>query len=577
MTLGKIGSMKIREDNQPSRDSATAFSEYLRLIWRKRYFVLIPLVLSGLIAIVGVRFLRPVYMSASVISMEDKSYLSEEVASIVSTEERRAAIDEETLAKLTGEVKSSVFLDRLIEQLGLANNPGLVAAAERERTTKYPHLSARELVHRRLRALIVNKVEVTLAGPAMFRIACYDYSTEACYRLADAIANLIIESHQSKRLEGLKRASEFSDEQLQIYKTRLEDSETRLEELQSRITRLALESNPVGESTRKFAEEFGGEANLRSAETLKEQLDIDVRELDGIVSKTRERLMSIVGRVPDDERMRNDPEVRKLALGLNSLRETHLRLTLGARGAKTEDITRNEDATKETENSLQRRLALVVDVVFQDVDSDVRPLVVEYHLQRAILRSYEGQRSRLVAYINSFKQNLDVTPQLEADVEKLTEEVKTNRELYQTFLMAKTSAQVSEAAQSTNLGPTIELLEKASRPLLPVKPDKNNIILLALVFGAAIGVAGIVVSEYADASFRTVEDIERALGLKVLGAVPVVSERAGWNRAKNKRQRVIWTGAVLIVVVASIVGFYVYGRVAARQAIRIDTVQSIDE
>jgi len=42
------------------------------------------------------------------------------------------------------------------------------------------------------------------------------------------------------------------------------------------------------------------------------------------------------------------------------------------------------------------------------------------------------------------------------------------------------------------------------------KPNKTNIILLALIFGAAIGVAGIVVSEYADASFRSVEDIEKA-------------------------------------------------------------------
>ena len=569
--------MKVRQENEPSRDTATAFSEYLRVIWRKRYFVLIPLVLSGVISIVGVRFLKPVYMSSSVILMEDKSYLSQEVASIVSTEDRRAAIDEDTLAKLAGEAKSSVFLDQLIDRLGLANNPGVVAAAEGERKTKYPHLSTQELVYRRLRAMIVNKMEVTLAGPAMFRIACYDYNTEACYRLADAIANLIIESHQKKRLEGLQRASEFSDEQLQIYKTRLEDSEGRLEQLQSQITRLALEGNPVGESTRQFAEEFGGEANLRSAETLKEQLDIDVGELDGGVSKTRDRLLNLIGHVPDDDRMRNDPEVRKLALTLNSLRETQLRLSLGARTMGAEDLAKNKDAAAETESSLQRRLALVADVVFPDIDSDIRPLVVEYHLQRAILRSYEGERSRLVAYINSFKQKRDVAPQLEAEVEKLTEEVKSNRELYQTFLMAKTSAQVSEAAQSTNLGPTIELLEKASRPLLPAKPNKNNIILLALIFGATIGVAGIVVSEYADASFRTVEDIERVLGLKVLGAVPVVSDRAGWNQAKNKRQRVIWTGAVLIVVVASLVGFYVYGKIAERQAMHIDTAQPIDE
>jgi uncharacterized protein involved in exopolysaccharide biosynthesis len=275
--------------------------------------------------------------------------------------------------------------------------------------------------------------------------------------------------------------------------------------------------------------------------------------------------------------MRNDPEVRKLVLNLNSLRETQLRLSLSSKTIKSEDLTRSEAAVEEVENNIRRRLTVVADVAFQDVNVDLLPLTVEYHLQRAILQSYENQRARLVAYISSFKQKLDVTPQLEAQVERLTEEVKNNRELYQTFLMAKTSAQVSEAAETTNLGPTIEILEKASRPLLPVKPDKTNIILLALIFGGAIGVAGIVVSEYADASFRTVEDIERVLELKVLGAVPLVDGRIAWNQAKEKRQRAIWIGAAAIVVVGSLVAFYVYGRVTARQAIPVDTTQVVDE
>lgn len=568
--------MKVRDENQQARDAASGFSEYFRVLWRKRYFVLVPVVLSGMISVVGVRFLKPVYMSASVILMEDKSYLNQEVTSIVSVEDRRAAIDEETLLKLTGQVTSSVFLDELIDQLGLASNPNVIAAARRDKSEKYPHVSTDELVRRRLRGLIANKLEVSLAGPGMFRIACYDFSTDACYMLADAVANLIVESNQRKRLEGLKRASEFSDEQLKIYKTRLEESEARLEELQGRITKLAVESNLVGESSR-YGEEVGGESNLRAAETLREQLDIRVNELDAVVSRTRERLVGLIGRVPDDDRMRSDPQIRKIALNLNSLRETQLRLSLASRGLRSDDLTRSEEAVTLAEDNLRRRLAVVADNVFPDVGADLRPLTVEYHLQRAILQSFESQRSRLIAYINSFKHKLDATPQLEAQVEKITEEVKNNRELYQTFLKAKTSAQVSEAAESTNLGPTIEIMEKASRPLLPVKPNKTNIILLALIFGAAIGVGGIVVSEYADASFRTVEDIEKVLELKVLGAVPLVNARVGWNQVKEKRQRWIWMGAALVVLIGSLVGFYVYGRVAEKQAIRVDTTQSIRE
>jgi hypothetical protein len=36
-------------------------------------------------------------------------------------------------------------------------------------------------------------------------------------------------------------------------------------------------------------------------------------------------------------------------------------------------------------------------------------------------------------------------------------------------------------------------------------------------------------------------------------------------------------GAALVVLIGSLVGFYVYGRVAEKQAIRVDTTQSIRE
>jgi len=101
-----------------------------------------------MISVVGCPFSEPVYMSASVILMEDKSYLNQEVTSIVSVEDRRAAIDEETLLKLTGQVTSSVFLDELIDQLVWpATERDRRCAARQER--KYPHVSTDELVRRR--------------------------------------------------------------------------------------------------------------------------------------------------------------------------------------------------------------------------------------------------------------------------------------------------------------------------------------------------------------------------------------------------------------------------------------------
>jgi uncharacterized protein involved in exopolysaccharide biosynthesis len=573
--------MKVREDGQRPHESRTDFPEYARALWRKKYFIVIPVVLSGIISVVGVRFLRPVYMSFSVIQMEDKKFLSREVAPLVALEERQTGIeavaDKETAAKLTGQIQSSVFLDELIDRLGIAQNPAVVGAAEADRKTAFPHLTTEEIVYRRLRDMLVNKIKTSVAGPGMFRISCYDYSPETSYRLADGVTNLLIDRQQHKRLEGLRQANEFSDEQLQVYKQRLEESERRLEELQSQITGLALQGNPVGESRPEYTEEFGGKGSLRYAETLRERLDITVSEMKGVVEKTRKRIVTWLGAVPQNDALRSDPEVRKLSLGLVSLRESQLRLDLAAQGVKTADVGKNLEQIQAAENELQRRLDQVVDMVLQDVGVDYRPLVVEYYLQSAILHSYEAELSRLASYIYSFKEKLDLTPQLETQRVKLSEEVKTNRELYNSFLQAKTSVQISEAAQSTSLGMTMEILERPSKPMYPAKPNRMNIIILALVFGLALGVGGLVVSEYMDTSFRGVEDIEKELDLKVLGAVPSIDSQTGWDRRRSRRQMIIWVSTGIVVVVVSLAGFYMYGKITGKQAARIDAGQSAGE
>lgn len=569
--------MKVRQDTPNSKRPQSGLPDYMRLLWRKRFYIIIPFVLSGLISVIGVRSLKPLYMSTSLVRLEDENYLSEAVSEFVRVEDRRQAIDEETLAKISSEIHSSVFLDQVIDHLGMDDNPQLVAAAEAERRSDFPYMTVDELLYRRLRAMLASKIEVSLAGPGIFQISCVDFSPEICYVLADATTTLFLDAQRRRKLAGLQQASEFSEEQLQVYKARLEDSERRLEELQGRITRLALQSNPVGETNQQYLEEFGGEGNLRYAETFKEQLDSRVRDLENIVVKTQGRLENIIGAVPDHRDIAEDSEVLRMRANLKRHRETDLRIQLGAQGVTGEDLRKAEADIRETETRLQRRLTILVDQVLDDLSVDYRPLVVEYFLQLAILESFRAERDRLESFIESFKANLNQSPQLDLELTKLEQEVENDREIYNTFLRAKTSAQISEAAQSTNIGMSIEVLEKPSRPALPFKPNKRNIVLMSLIFGMMLGVGGIIVSEYADASFRTVEEIEEELGLKVLGAIPNVDPNSGWDREKSRRQMIIWAGTIIIVLIVGIVGFVAYGKMMEKQAIEIYGIESVEK
>jgi len=57
--------------------------EYWRIVWRKKYFLLVPLIISGAVSMVGVRFLVPIYESRAVIHIETASDVSQEMARFV--------------------------------------------------------------------------------------------------------------------------------------------------------------------------------------------------------------------------------------------------------------------------------------------------------------------------------------------------------------------------------------------------------------------------------------------------------------------------------------------------------------
>ena len=66
----------------------------------------------------------------------------------------------------------------------------------------------------------------------------------------------------------------------------------------------------------------------------------------------------------------------------------------------------------------------------------------------------------------------------------------------------------------------IQVIDKAILPQSPIKPNKMMNITIAAVLGAMIGLFVVFLIEYLDNKLKTPQDIEKHLGLSVLGVVP---------------------------------------------------------
>ena len=66
----------------------------------------------------------------------------------------------------------------------------------------------------------------------------------------------------------------------------------------------------------------------------------------------------------------------------------------------------------------------------------------------------------------------------------------------------------------------IQVIDKAILPQNPIKPNKMMNIAIAAVLGAMIGLFIVFLLEYLDNKLKTPQDIEKHLGLSLLGVVP---------------------------------------------------------
>ena len=101
-----------------------------------------------------------------------------------------------------------------------------------------------------------------------------------------------------------------------------------------------------------------------------------------------------------------------------------------------------------------------------------------------------------------------------------------------------------------------------------------KIILVALLFGAACGIGAILVTEYIDDSFRTVEEVQRFLKLPVLGTVPKTIASFAWEKRKRGKMILIWAIGIFIFVSVVAGTLYIYERTLREAGIGIRLTES---
>ena len=99
----------------------------------------------------------------------------------------------------------------------------------------------------------------------------------------------------------------------------------------------------------------------------------------------------------------------------------------------------------------------------------------------------------------------------------LQRDSESNQQLYEAVLKRLKETGVTGGLDTNN----ITVVEDATVSKTPVKPRKTINLVVSVLVGLFVGVGVALTIEYFDTTIKTPDDVERYLGLPVIGIVPV--------------------------------------------------------
>ncbi len=474
---------------------------YLRAVWRRKWLLVIPVVVAGVAGAVTAQMLPPVYEAKSTVLVRVSERLSEPLARLVGS-----SPIEGQLARLQEKAKSTSFLVELVRTLDIADDEAIQSWA-RGQHRKDPSVSVEELAESRAVSYLQPRISVVRTSATGFQIVARDYEPERATLLAQHVTNAFVSASNREQLEDIRSIHDFSVEQLVIYKQKLNDAERQLRKFQESKISDSPVANPVNAQNVNRVDVLMSQAQVEGVDAAEASADRRVTlrsvapsEFDMLVGLSSAKLQSESDQLISLERevasvlvrsSSGGPEISSLYV---SIAENKSQLRAEARGLARDSMA-----------------GLSMGIVNAYAELKVAEIEESMISERL---------SILQRFMWDYTQGRVSAPEEEMELTRLRQEVENNRALYEAFLGQSAAGQITEALEAVRAGGRFEIIEPPVRPTGPVAPDKPMIVLLCLFGGLVVGLGIVLAAEQGDTSFKDVADIEATLGIPVVAIVP---------------------------------------------------------
>ncbi|MBA3005540.1 MAG: polysaccharide biosynthesis tyrosine autokinase [Proteobacteria bacterium] len=338
--------------------------------------------------------------------------------------------------------------------------------------------------HKRLNVAPVKNselVEITFSSP----------DPALASSVTNAAMDEFIQMHMDSNLDASKTASKFLEKQIRGAQIKLEESELQLNEFARKIGIVSL--NPEHNLVMKQLEEVNNALAKASSDRIskeamyKQNMALDEKSLDQVV---------------------NNVLIQSLKTQYSTLEAEYrdLSVTFKAGYPKLQQLQAKMDEISARITKEKQQIINSIKNTYETALKTEQYLIVNAELQK-------GKALELGEKSTQYKI--------------LEREVDTNKSIYQSLLQRSKEIEATVGAAVTN----IQIIDRATTPLFPFKPQVAKNLLLALVLGLMLGVGTAFTLEAFDNTIKNPDELADRFHIPVLGLIPYDKESID-NRMK---------------------------------------------
>lgn len=488
-------------DNRDGDAFAIDLAAYWRLALKHRY-VILGCFLAALVAGATLTLLMtPIYTAQATLQIDREAARVFDAEDVAPRENMMQG--EEFFQTQYGLIRSRSLAERVIESLGLASSDETLKAMGVD-APEAGGTAAVQAARRREAALKAVQANLNVAPVRGSRLVAVSYDNpdpNVAARIANGFAENFIQSNLDRKFESSSYAREFLEERIAQTKERLEAAERELV------------AYAVSQQIINVGEPSEGAAGGGATESLTSN---NLVALNGALARARAE------RVAAEERWRSASSSNLMTLPDVLQNPTIQRLT-EQRAVLDAEYQQKLSLYQADYPEMVRLRAQI-----EEADSQIRAIAGnirssirnQYEIAANQERSLQGQVTQLTGEVLDLRDR-----SIQYNI--LQRELDTTRTLYEGLLQRYKEVGVTGGVTANN----ISIIDAATPPRKPSKPNMLLNMALAALLGLGFGVLAALVLEALDETVATPDDVEKKLGVSVLGVAPLLAKGQSTSEA----------------------------------------------